>query len=215
MRIAILTILTVSACAADEGTDNRRFPTMSGGGVEPSAVDGMAGAVAPDPVIPEPCTLEGSVDVKNSLDWQQLVNSGCDTLNGALNIYGADITGLTESPLVLIRDDLIVASSNQLTSLAGLERLTDVLSVRISRNKVLTSLAGLRNLTTVRAAVFVQDNPVLTELGMDALRSVGDHVDIQRNPMLPAGCAQDLVAGLDAPQGGDLRTEGNAGGVCR
>ena len=71
-------------------------------------------------------------------------------------------------------------SINQLTSVKGLEKLTQLTEVDLTRNQ-LTSVKGLENLTQL-VYLFLVDTPPLTKAQIDQLQKALPKCDIRSNP---------------------------------
>ena len=99
--------------------------------------------------------------IYNESQLEEFYASGCDEINGKLEISGTS-----------------------LSSLVGLNHLRVVRGeLMIKQNNNLTSLADLRNLTTVSEAFIITQNNALDTLNLESLRSVGG-LTISSNPNL-------------------------------
>jgi hypothetical protein len=115
-------------------------------------------------------TLEGSYTVTNTLDWQNLVNSGCTALTGALII---DAPGLT--------------------TLAPAAPLTSVGSVKVTSNDQLVEFgSNLASLTTVTGRIHIASNTLLTTINFPKLATV-KQLDVRSNPVMASLLLPQLV----------------------
>jgi hypothetical protein len=116
-------------------------------------------------------------------------------VEGYVYISGDGVVDLTPlSSLTYIAEDLRI-STDELTSLAGLENLVSVGgSVRIGDNMALTSLTALESLISIGGFLHIHDNPITSLAGLDGLSSVGTDLVIRFNEDL-AMCSCGL-AGL-------------------
>ncbi|WP_435579200.1 hypothetical protein, partial [Gilvibacter sp.] len=158
-------------------------------------------------------TLASQADVDNFA----VLYPGCTELNVKLSIGGPlsedDITDL--SPLSgltkILGDDsgLNITNCSLLTSLEGLNNLTEVSvqvlifntgvvnvdaltnlttagALRVDENDAIENLDGFQNVTTVVGRISVTDNPVLTSIaGLSGITNVAGGVTINNNPNVP------------------------------
>lgn len=165
-----------------------------------------AGPVAATDCAPIPnATLDTQVQVTN---FQKLYGP-CDTVAGPLKIMYPDIIDLTGlAGLQIVSGYLLLYSTTNLPSLAGLEGLTQVDDLSIEGATPLTSLAGLQNLTSIGDLHIVRNaslpnlnglpqtlpsvfnlevfgNPLMTSLeGMPAFGEITHSLRIGENDML-------------------------------
>lgn len=140
---------------------------------------------------PDDITLTSQAEVDN---FQANHGPGCDTVVASLTIEGASINDL--GPLAGLTSVSTVGpfgygtrmqiNSTSLTSLAGLENLSNVFWFELNNNTLLTSISALSNLVTVRGPLFINGNTSLTNLdGLDNLTALpGGALFIENNSLL-------------------------------
>jgi hypothetical protein len=131
-----------------------------------------------------------------------LTNCGAIELNNLSQLK--DFRGLTSLAHLRV---LILYGNAELTSVDGLERLTQITgAIEIQYHPKLTSLVGLGHLTYA-GYLFVQGNGALSELtGLEHLAAIGSNLLLEDNNALSS------LAGLSAlaSVGGDVKIERNA-----
>ncbi len=85
-----------------------------------------------------------------------------------------------------VTGDLTISSNTLLSSLSGLESLTDIGgNLSIIRNSSLMSLSGLDSLTDIGGILLITSNRSLSSLnGLDSLNQIGENLTIQNNDSL-------------------------------
>merc|ERR1711937_31455 len=157
--------------------------------------------------------VEGEVDITLTLDNDASAEAVGDFVSsrGGVFPWSLDIAGNITSlekleSLSEVQGNLWI-STDQLTSLVGLEGLTSVGGyLRIWNNAPLMSLTGLEGLTSVGGDLYINENAQLTSLaGFEGLTSGGGNVDILGNDQLTS------LAGLEGLNsvGGSLFIENN------
>ena len=174
-------------------------------------------------------TLEGSYTVTNTLDWQNLVNSGCTALTGSLVINAPGLTTLAPAAPLTSVGRIHVVFNAQLTefgsSLANLTTVTGDISLiqngvlasvqfaklasvsgslEVSGNALLASVS-LPKLATGGAAVKVADNATLTSLGLPELTGVTGSLEVSGNALLASVSLPKLTT-----VGGSFNVSNNA-----
>jgi hypothetical protein len=134
------------------------------------------------------CTrdIHGSLTVEG-LNHYELFDLGCVTevtRDVTLSQYGpTDLSYLRN--LRAVGATLSIHDNAALTSLTGLENLTQLHRLYVMDNDLLASLEGLENLETVQAGLSISTNSALDDLGaLAGLRSVGGMLGIQANGKL-------------------------------
>jgi uncharacterized repeat protein (TIGR01451 family) len=123
------------------------------------------------------------------IDNFQINYPGCAAISGGVTISGADITNLTGlSQLTFIggfNGNFDIANNPLLTNLNGLENLTVAgYALTISNNASLTSMEGL-NAVTQAFHLDINNNPALLNMnGLGNLKWVGERVSIYGNASL-------------------------------
>ena len=117
-------------------------------------------------------TCQGTIMVSSSEDFADLVARGCRVVTGALRITQTDVSSLSGLVIESIGADLTIAQNPQLTSLAGLERVTHIgARMNIISNAQLSSLSPLLSWPpdTVGESISIQLNPALPQCAVEAL----------------------------------------------
>jgi hypothetical protein len=132
----------------------------------------------------------GDYEIRTAADLQAL--SGYTLVTGDLSILSSPLTSLKGLECLTQVESLVIDGNHYLVSLVGLESLESVESLAIKYNDSLTSLAGLENLKSVGGRLYIGPNPSLTSLaGLGNLKSVGGSLYIGPNPSLTS------LAGLE------------------
>jgi hypothetical protein len=154
-----------------------------------AATNGPGGTPTPT------CTvLAGSVVIRNSLDWKTLVDSGCTSITGDLQVTAPGLVTLQGiSPITSIGGKLTVSGNTTLTGVE-LPALISVGGVVISGN---TTLAGF-NFPLLGAAgtISITSNPALRTLGFPTLTTLSGAMTVVGNVLLPQCLAWDLKSSL-------------------
>jgi hypothetical protein len=160
------------------------------------ALAGCNAPVASGPVTPACTKLEGSVTVTNSVDWKDLLDSGCTEITGSLRITAPGLSTLQgASPLRKIGAGLMVSGNTDLTSIS-FPALLSVGSVSIANNSALLSfdLPAL-----IRAgSLSISNNAALTDFSLPVLATVDGAVSVVDNPSLSWCLAWDLKRSLES-----------------
>ncbi len=121
-----------------------------------------------------------------SLDTNGLELGNTLEISGDLSLEGTGLTDATPlSGLTLVEGGVSVGSNPALESLDGLEALSELSHLYVSRNPVLASLDGLASVVTIDDSLIASHNDALTALdGLASLESVGGHLVVADNPQL-------------------------------
>ncbi|MDB4491111.1 proprotein convertase P-domain-containing protein [Luminiphilus sp.] len=124
----------------------------------------------------------------NQAEVDALGETGCDVIEGSLNISGSDITNIDSlANLTSVGDGLGIDSNAALTNLDGLANISSVGGyLFIISNQALTNLDGLANISSVGGGgLSIFSNQALTNLdGLANITSVGDYLQIYDNAAL-------------------------------
>lgn len=126
-------------------------------------------------------TFEGDVDSHNMgevcADAQGLVE-----VEGYVMLRSSDLSSLSALSCVSSISETLTIEGTALTTLAGLEQLTEIGGdLEIQDNTALSSLEGLEGLRTVGAEVRVSGNAVIADLrGLSSLERVGETLSFGR-----------------------------------
>ncbi|MCF8368720.1 MAG: hypothetical protein K9G76_06730 [Bacteroidales bacterium] len=127
------------------------------------------------------------------LDTFQINYPECITIQGSVEINGADITSLAPlSNIQVIKGDLTLLHNYNLTSLSGLENLTTIegsLNLGLDEwpvgNPILSDITALQNLSSVGYSLKVVNHPTLTDLsGLENITSLPGDLIIYYNQNL-------------------------------
>jgi hypothetical protein len=94
---------------------------------------------------PTPCTtLQGSMVVRNSLDWKTLVDSGCTAISGDLVIDAPGVVSLDGTPAIRTIGGSLSAVGNAALTGLGLPALTSLgLDLTVQDNTALPECQAL------------------------------------------------------------------------
>ena len=117
--------------------------------------------------------------------------------------------------LATVRDLTIGAGNTSLTTLDGLDSLTQITGDLNVDESNLTSFAGLEQVQDIAYGISASDCPDLVSLdGLDSLQNVGGNVWINNNPLLAQSIADDWAATVGAATvQGTIDVSGNGGGL--
>jgi PKD repeat protein len=130
--------------------------------------------------------IQGNVTIRRMSDFQLL--EGFCGVNGNLSIRDDDgeIDNLLQlSNLTSITGELAIRNSPILSSLVGLNNISNVGSLHIENNEVLQSLSILQNIGGSIQDIRIENNPLLSDVNIfDNIVEVGNDVRIVNNPEL-------------------------------
>jgi hypothetical protein len=118
-------------------------------------------------------TLEGSITIRNSFDWANLVQAGCQRITGTLEIFAQGATSLG-APSPLVEVGALQVHGNDLLTALDFPALTTVNGdLDLSGNAALTSFNhAFPALAAVHGAIIADDNASLVDADLPALATV-------------------------------------------
>ena len=147
------------------------------------------------------CPFEINFTTQSQIDSFPINYPNCTGVDGSVYIGGSnDIVNLNGlSQLTYVGNWFRIEYNTALTTLSGLEGITNAPMLIINNNEALTNLTGLNNLTSIEGWLILYANENLTSLeGLNNLTSIGGNLYIGQDTSFGFGGGNPSLTNIEA-----------------